>query len=290
MAKRLPTEFSINMYLDKLMILQQQELKYVNQMNYFDASSPCHLYFIGKRPRVIVDKDFFEITEDYIGIKFLIQYKNQYKQLPLKLENKFRDTNIKLNTKYPYNSFELILNNKQLFWAKASTFIQTYYRKPYPLDFLDFEVLYIGQSYGVEGARTAADRLVNHSTLQGIYAEAITNNPDSEIWIALASFSQLNLVMFDGISDFTDEEKSEDKERFSNVFGKLNYEGINEQQKINLTEAALTKYFEPPYNKIYKNSFPNPAHKTYSECYDLNINSVCFEMHNFKMANYQFYP
>lgn len=45
------------------------------------------------------------------------------------------------------------------------------------------------------------------------------------------------------------------------------------------------KYFQPPYNKIYKDTFPNPAHKTYSECYELDINSICIEMHTLDMIN-----
>lgn len=289
MTKRLPTEFAINMNLDKMMILQQPELKYVNQMNYFDENSPCHLYFIGKRPRVSIDKNYFEVTAGYIGLKFLIQYQDKLEELPLKFKNNLGTNDIKLETNYPHNTFQIVENNEIIFDAKVSLFLQTFYHSVHSIDFLDFEVLYIGQSYGVEGARTAPDRLVNHSTLQGIYAEAISNNPDNEIWLALASFSQVNLIMFDGRTKFTEKEKEDDKKRFASVFEKLNREGINEQQKINFTEAALIKYFEPTYNKIYKDSFPNPAHKTYSECYDLDINSVCIELNTQEMVNCQFY-
>jgi hypothetical protein len=289
MTKRLPSEIAINMNLHKVMILQQTELQYVNQMNYFDAESPCHIYFIGKRPRVTIDKDYFELHQDYIGLNFKIQYEDKVEELPLKFTNEFGINNLRLQTKYPYNTFQILLNEETLIDAKVSPFLQTFYHNIHGIDFLDFEVLYIGQSYGVEGARTAPDRLVNHSTLQGIYAEAISNNPDSEIWLALASFTQVNLMMFDGRTKFSEEEKIIDKERFSKAFEKINYEGMNEQQKINFTEAALIRYFEPPYNKIYKDSFPNPAHTTYSECYDLDINSVCIEMNTHEMTNCQFY-
>jgi hypothetical protein len=40
----------------------------------------------------------------------------------------------------------------------------------------------------------------------------------------------------------------------------------------------LIRFFEPEYNKLYKDTFPNPAHKTYSECYELDINSVAVEL------------
>lgn len=289
MTKRLPSEIAINMNLHKMMILQQTEIQYVNKMNYFDADSPCHLYFVGKRPRVTIDKDYFELHQEYIGLNFKIQNQDNIVELPFKLPNRFGVENLSLHTKYPYNRFQILFNEKTLIDAIVSSFLQTFYHSIHAIDFLDFEVLYIGQSYGVEGARTAPDRLVNHSTLQGIYAEAISNNPDSEIWLALASFSQINIMMFDGITKFTEDERLKDNERFSKVFEKINYEGLNEQQKINFTEAALIRYFEPPYNKIYKDSFPNPAHTTYSECYDLNINSVCIEMNTHEMINCQFY-
>uniref|UniRef100_UPI00404A45EB hypothetical protein n=1 Tax=Fulvivirga sp. TaxID=1931237 RepID=UPI00404A45EB len=289
MTKRLPTEFAINMCLDKMMILQQSELAQVGSFNYFDKYSPCHIYFIGKRPRVIVDKDVFNIAEDYIEMNFKIQKEDSWEELPLKFENGFKDAKVEFKTIYPHNTFEIYVNEELFVAAKVSTFLQMMLHYPHKRDFLDFEVLYIGQSYGVEGARTAPDRLVNHSTLQGIYAEAISNNPDSEIWLALASFSQINLMMFDGRTQFTEEEKIADKERFKNVYDKLNWEGINEQQKINFTEAALIKYFQPPYNVIYKDSFPNPAHSTYSECYDLDINSVCIELNTSESVNIQFY-
>jgi hypothetical protein len=289
MTKRLPTEFAINMYLDKMMILQQSELSQVGNLNYFDLQNPCHLYFIGKRPRVIVDKESFKLHKDYLELNFKIQKEENFEDLPLKFHHEFKDTNVEFITKYPYNFFEIYENGKPYMLAKVSSFLQENLDNRVKKDFLDSEILYIGQSYGVDGARTAPDRLVSHSTLQGIYSEAITNYLDSEIWLALASFSQINLMMFDGRTKFTEQERKDDKERFKAVYDKLTWEGINEQQKINFTEAALIKYFQPPYNKIYKDIFPNPAHTTYSECYDLNINSVCIELNTVERVNCYFY-
>jgi hypothetical protein len=95
--------------------------------------------------------------------------------------------------------------------------------------------------------------------------------------------------MFDGRTKFSDQEKAKDKKRFQHVYSTLMGEGINEQQKINFTEAALIRYFEPPYNKIYKDTFPNPAHSTYSQCYELDINSICIELQTSELVNCQFF-
>ncbi len=281
MSKRLPTEFAINMNLEKMMILQQPELKFVSQFNYFDEYNPCHLYFICKKPRLTIIPEKFEVTNEYLKMTFGINRKGIIEEIEYKFANNFETNDIQINSSYPFNIFQLVSQGEQLVDAKVSPFLQTYVSG----EFLNLEVLYIGQSYGVEGARTAPDRLVSHSTLQGIYSEAIINNPDSEIYLALASFSQINLIMMDGRTKFSKEELKEDDIRRKKVSDKLNWEGINEQQKINFTEAALIKYFQPRYNKIYKDSFPNPAHSTYSECYELDINSVCIELQTHEMIN-----
>jgi hypothetical protein len=285
MTKRLPTEFAINMNLEKMMILQQPELKHANQFNYFDEYNPCHLYFICKRPRLTIDPEKFEVTKEFIKLTFNIQRKNKFETKEYKFDNTFSRDDIKIKSEYPNNIFQLYTDEETLVDAKVAPFLQSLIKDKY----LDLEVLYIGQSYGVNGARTAPDRLKSHSTLQGIYAEAIINNPDSEIYLALASFNQINIMMMDGRTKFTEEELNEDTTRRKQVSDKLNWEGISEQQKINFTEASLIKYFQPRYNKIYKDSFPNPAHKTYSECYELDINAVCIELQTYEMINCCFY-
>ncbi|HAD95757.1 MAG TPA: hypothetical protein DCG19_00045 [Cryomorphaceae bacterium] len=276
------------MNLYKMMILQQSELGYVNQQNYFDEYSPCHLYFVCRRPRLTIDPDFFQIDKQSISLKIRVHYNDRISEHQLKFHNNLGTVNAKLISEYPYSKFQIMTEKGIWSDAKVSPFVQSY-NLNFDTSFLDLEVLYIGQSYGVDGARTAPDRLKQHSTLQGIYAEAITNNPDSEIWRALASFEQVNIMMMDGRTKFTEEELETDKNRMMHVFNRLNLEGINEQQKINFTEAALIRYFQPSYNIIYKDTFPNPAHKTYSECYELDINSVAIEMHTTEMINCQMY-
>ena len=273
------------MNLDKMMILQQPELKSVNEFNYFNEDSPCHLYFICKRPRLTIDPESFEVTKEYIKLTFKIQKQNTFEVKEYKFTNTFVRDDIKMKSEYPNNIFQLYTEDEILVDAKVGPFLQSLISD----HFLDLEVLYIGQSYGVEGARTAPDRLKSHSTLQGIYSEAIINNPDSEIYLALASFAQINIMMMDGRTKFTDEELREDEIRRPKVNDKLNWEGISEQQIINFTEASLIKYFQPKYNKIYKDSFPNPAHTTYSECYDLDINAVCIELQTYEMINCNMY-
>lgn len=53
---------------------------------------------------------------------------------------------------------------------------------------------------------------------------------------------------------------------------------ITDRQKINFTEAALIKYFQPKYNIEFKDSFPSAKHKSYSECYKLDVRALTIEL------------
>lgn len=292
--KSYSTEFVINMYLEKLLILQQSDLELLNNENYFDlnyfnGNSPCHIYFICKRSRITVDYTKFKVTDKYLYFTFKIQKQEKFTEIKIKKHNCFNTKNIQLRSDYPYSLFSLYSNNELLYQAKSALFLQETSRNITKSNETDLEVIYIGQSYGVDGARTAPERLKNHSTLQFIYSQSMERNPDCEIWIMLTSFQQINIMMMDGRKKFTVEEYELDKNRLINVFYKLNYEGIEEQQKINFTEAALIKYFKPKYNKEYKNTFPNPAHVTYSQCYDLDINLVSVELETLEAANILLY-
>ena len=287
MSKRLPTEFAINMVLEKFLLIQQSDLENVSKTNYFDERNPCHIYFIFRSPRLSLIPEKTKVTTENIFFYAYEHNKDNKIEHELKFLNNLDTINVSVESDYPYNYFKIYKNGHLYSEGKVQFLFQT---NPFiSKSFFDLEVLYIGQSYGVEGARTAPDRLKSHSTLQGIYAEAISNNPDSEIILGLASFNEMSITVMNGKQKYTDDEIAKDSIRAKSILTKLVTEGMNEQQKINFTEASLIRYFQPPYNKIYKESFPNPAHKTYSECYDLDINSVGFEMQTKEMVNCEVY-
>ena len=270
------SEFALNMHMTHDMLLQQDDLNKVGQMEYFDENNPCHIYIICKRPRIILNPQDFKIENGKIILPFQIQrqnkFENIYRELPYG-----GDPDVILTSEYPFNFYEIKKSNGEIIQVgKSSMLFQTLPQYDYSI--LDLEVLYIGQSYGVEGARTAPDRLKSHSTLQGIYSEAILRNPDSEIWLLLTSFEQILLTIMDGRMKVSDEELKKDTEHLKKVTKTVVHVGLKEQQVINFTEAALIRYFQPPYNIEYKETFPNPAHSTYSECYELDINSICIEV------------
>lgn len=286
--KRKPTEFAINSFASMMTVTQYDDLDLLKETKPFNADNPCHIYAICRRPRVRIAKENFECKGESLIMDFKIQYQDEYSDLEIEIKNPFGNVQVNIESEYPHSTFYFV-TDKHRIKAKTASFLHSIPRHTYNGDFLDLEVLYIGQSYGIEGARTAPERLKKHETMQAIYAEALGKNPDQEIWLMLFSFSQLGLTMFDGRTKFSDEEREQDKGRATEFFHKFATGGLTEQQFINFTEAALIRYFKPPYNKDYVKTFPSPAHTTYTECYDLDINSVAIELGTMDSVNIMLY-
>jgi hypothetical protein len=95
-----------------------------------------------------------------------------------------------------------------------------------------------------------------------------------DIWLALVSFEDPYIFTeIDPTVPTRATEEEEEAHRRAILDG-----GVSLQQEVNLTEAMLIRYFDPPYNKTFRDTFPNPAHLSYSECYDLDFHSVGVEL------------
>lgn len=262
------SEFGLNMCTEYRLLLQQDQLHKVDELGF-----EPHIYLVGRRPRITIDPASVKITEDRVSGQFLKQQKSEFIPIPFDVQNYLGTAKVKLHTKYPFTEFAFVDESGETL-SKGKCALQLAVCGPQYWEHLDLEVLYIGQAYGKDGSRTAADRLISHSTLQGIYAEALRNSPDQEVWMVLCSFEPYLLASFDGRSKEYATTQHEDDGHIQEVISNT----ITEQQEINFTEAALIKYFQPEYNKIYKDSFPNPAHSTYSECYAIDLNMVSVEV------------
>ena len=262
------SEFGLNMVSEFQLLLQQEHLSQIDQI----GIDP-HIYFICRRPRITLVPDSVMFTENKVTGEFRKLIKDQYISIPFETNNYLGISEVTLRCEYPYTDY-VILDKEcnKISSGKCALLLASLGTEFW--EHLDLEVLYIGQAYGKDGRRKASERLKSHSTLQGIYAEAINNSPDMDIWLIVSTFKPLLLASFDGRSKKYATTDQEDSEHMNKVI----YHNMTEQQQINFTEAALIKYFQPHYNKIYKDSFPNPAHSTYSECYNIDLNMVCVEV------------
>ena len=267
------TEFGLNMVSTFSALLQQEHLDKFESAG-FDSTSPCHIYMVTRRPRVLLEPTTVVFEDDWVSGTFSVQKGMRFESHKFRVPNNLGTSKVTLECPYPHTEY-LIHDDKDRVISSGKTALLVSSFRTFS-ELLALEILYIGQSYGVEGSRRAPKRLKSHATLQGIYSEAIRRSPDQEIWLVLWSFEPYLYIAFDPTHDTYGTTLSEDDDHIHKVIKN----DFTEQQQINFTEAALIRYFEPEYNKLYKDSFPNPAHKTYSECYELDINSVAVELNS----------
>lgn len=269
------SEFGLNMLASRFWLVQQDSLFHLKELDEF-SEDPPHIYMIVRQPRVLLDPESFQIDGQLMKADFKVQDKNRFRKGEFRLTLPPDVSELYLECNYPYTEFSLRNKFGTEFGKYKVALLLAKMNSLYAdlSQLVSLEVLYVGQSYGVEGSRTAANRLKNHSTLQNIYYESIKSSPDQEVWLLLISFDQVKLITFDPNQSVYGASREEDYEHIRTVTDN----DVSEQQQINFAEAALIRYFEPEYNEIFKKSFPSPAHQTYSECYELDINSVIAEL------------
>lgn len=166
--------------------------------------------------------------------------------------------------------------------ARMPTALLLGYMMPYPFDkarpeevdrtMLDLSVQYIGQAYGKDGSRDALDRLASHETLQKILGELNDQQPHRQAWIVVFKFdgyAVTNLISpREGIASR--------EESVANAADALTTE-LPYDQLTTLAEGSLIRYFRPPFNERYKDTFPTAEHSSYEHPYKLDINAVGFE-------------
>jgi len=249
------------------LLLQQDSLGQVDAAVEHFGASP-HIYLVGTRPRISLKPDSFIIEGRRITAVLEVHNKDQRNEIQIVTEYPEETEGLEFTCDYPYTDFSLQKPDGQHNLSmKWSLFLQGL--KPMQPE-LDFQIMYVGQAFGEDGERHAADRLRSHSTLQKIYSEAIQRNPDREVWQNLIAFQPpFQITMLDGHNS-----DAHDPEGHAEKFGNMQ---ISWAHMICFAEAAMIRYFQPEYNQVFKNSFPSPTHSSYSECYELDLNSISVE-------------
>lgn len=262
------SEFGLHVCSDKTVLLQQDQLSRLANL-----SIDPHIYIVGRRPRISFDPKSIKIDLEEITGVAVKHLKDRRIEIPFVASNELGRSDLSVHSEYPYTEIAFKTpEGETISNGKTALLLGSFNVKHW--EHLDLEVLYVGQSYGTDGDRNAITRLQSHSTLQGIYSEAIRTSPDQEIWLVLLSFERYILASFDGITkeyQMTLDDDDAHRERFLG-------NQITEQQEVNFTEAALIKYFRPPFNVKYRDTFPSPAHSTYEQCYAVDLNAVSVEI------------
>lgn len=261
------SEFALHTYTSHASMFYPNDL-YESVFNH-----SYHIYMINLIPKLTFVKDSLDITKHNIYIEVLVRTENEERirgfDFSLKMFKDQRDLDFSfdaacktMNIKNK-NGFDLTMRVLSFFLNETS-------------GELDCEILYIGQSFGKGGNRSAKDRLLSHSTLQKIQSEHSFKETVGDITLSLWEFTPRLLASFDGISKEFEKSSEEDSVHMHDIF---NSEPLNlHSHMINITEAALINYFKPKYNEKYKHNFPKIEHLGYKHYYDLDYNSVIVEI------------
>lgn len=136
----------------------------------------------------------------------------------------------------------------------------------------DFEVVYIGQSFGTNGSRNVYDRLKSHSTLQKIYFEKEDNR---SIYLTAWNFDRNTMTLVQPNEKYA---AYKEKLMFQLELQRNPYKLLSKEQEISITEAALIRYFQPKYNTEYKSTFPSVKHSDYNEFFKIGLDYIAVEM------------
>jgi hypothetical protein len=146
-------------------------------------------------------------------------------------------------------------------------------------EMLDLSVQYIGQAYGKDGSRDALRRLANHETLQKILGEINDQDSHRQAWITILRFdehSSLSLIHpWRGTAS--------NDEAIANMMG-IQSATLPGNQMTTLAEGCLIRYFRPPFNERYKDTFPAIEHSSYKLPYKLDANSIGFEFETMSLG------
>ena len=237
----------------------------------------CHLYAI-----LAID-EFYFVPEKTIqseeGVSFSFVTRTEGKErifnLPvLPLIKNYDHRQLRIDHIYPNNVIKIVKRKKddpaqeEEIMMTAQEILLTY--ASVILDKIEFEVMYIGQAYGKTGNRSAYDRLENHETLQRILREALLNHPNKHIYILLMQMNYSNMILFDGANRNVLKSYKESEKHLRRMVKNP----AKESQVINISEAAMIRYFKPKCNNIFVDNFPNIKTTSYKQFYDLDYNEI----------------
>lgn len=146
-----------------------------------------------------------------------------------------------------------------------------------------FDVLYIGQAYGDDGSRNALDRLRKHETLQKISLTEKHENKELHVLMLEVEPNNKIITLFNPHALNNEDGEERIKKGLDKLF---NTDG---KERITLYEASMIRYFQPKFNKEFKNSFPSTNLKVLNDCYDKDFAGVvaefCFDEMFFRLRS-----
>jgi len=274
-SRKYRTEFALNIYsaepamlspanLDNLVYESEEAKAQIKNSN---------IYFILKRPRIAFVPGSLSIKDREVVGDLSVQLEDNALIFPFRLHGKLPDKVASVTSlKYPYTKLTLQYRNGEAEMTYPFAFLMRNLRAE--LNGLgNQEVIYVGQAFGAAGERTAVERLLSHSTLQKILADISAHEPHMEVLLALYSFGFHRFFLsIDGTVPVQIDGDA-DRQQYQQVLQSQ----FKRSMRISLVEAALIRYFEPKYNKIYKTGFPHQRYKILQKLFEFDFAGLVVE-------------
>lgn len=273
-ARKFLSEFAVNLCSARWIIVTPSDLMSGGKIDAEAAEivEACHIYLICRRPATSYDPNTFAFDGAKLTGKLNYKIDGKSHELPFDVPFELTDgaTTVRLSP-YPHRDIETFLPDGESVRHVPASMMATGMAQVDALR--NLEVLYVGQAYA-EGRRSALDRLKSHSTLQKILADVVHKMPDDEILLLTFEYVPYRVITWMDGTDKNAIRDESDSARFTSILDNP----LSEYQQICLVEAGLIRYFTPPYNEIYKASFPAADQKILSSCYELDFSALIVEI------------
>ncbi|MEM5345784.1 hypothetical protein [Paraburkholderia azotifigens] len=274
-ARKYLTEFALNIFSAEPTMVAPAHLDELadESAEVRERIKDANIYLILKRPRIFIVPQLLRIENRQIVGELAVQLPHATQQFPFAVRGELPEAVMSVRTAgYPYTKLSLFDADGELLITYPVAYLMRYTAAD--LGELDNqEVVYVGQAFGTAGERTAVERLSSHSTLQKILADITANEPHMEVLLALYSFSFHRFYLsIDGTTPALLGDSADDEHR-----KKILESQFKRSMRISMAEAALIRYFEPKYNKVYTKDFPHNRLKMLKTLYELDIAALVVE-------------
>lgn len=276
MHKKRLTDLSLGFYSNGSLFLHPANIRGIDSEpdEIRALADDCHIYLIVSRPRPTYLPGSLKVDGGILSgvlrcslfgsehhVKFMTEIGEDVEMIPVE---------------YPFVSLRFEQKGNSDNWFSVPANLMTSAAQLSDRVLQDLQVEYVGMSYA-GGRRSAKDRLLSHSTLQSVLADMSRDQPDREVMLVLERYEPPQVVVLMNGRDKT-LKIEEDRDIGGDILRAQNE--ISKDLQISLIEAGLIKYFQPPYNDIYKKRFPHPTHEILKEVYSIDFGAVTVELNS----------
>lgn len=273
------SEFAVSLFTSGWLAAPSDQLASDGEMPPAEKSisEQCHIYLICRKPSFAYDSNTFSFDGKSVSGHLIYKVRGEQRRIAFETPFELYDggKSVKL-APYPHREFETFdANGGPVRYYPAYMMLRTLEVSGavIPNELRSYQVLYVGQAYA-DGRRNAFDRIKSHATMQRILADTHYQFPDDQIWIlAFVYEPYITMMMFDGRSTSAIR-GPEDDARFVDI----QKNPLSKREQICLAEAGLIRYFQPPYNKIYRDSFPSSDLGVLRGCYERDFSGLAVEI------------